>query len=200
MEMSRFRWGMNELYSYFGRKPLSDAQERVYWGAVRNYSDSAWTKTINELLWAGKPMPGGLPSPQELRAACQRSMEGAQEGEDGQIAEHFCSECGGRGILESYLPDDPMRYVTAVRCGHCENWRRRFSPHLPISTRQALEARGRVVLGHKCTRQEWEEEIRIEAAEIARAITEHARAGIGAGECGNTWAQYLRRLSPEGPF
>jgi len=157
MEMSRFRWGMNELYAYYGRKPLTDAQERVYWEAVCRYSDRAWTETVTNLMRCTKPLAGNFPSPQELRTTCQ-NMQDSREGPTGEeVQEHYCSECGGRGFLESYAADDPMQYTSVVRCGHCENWRRRFGPTLPIRTRRQLEARGRILTRGGYRREDWEE-------------------------------------------
>jgi hypothetical protein len=63
-----------------------------------------------------------------------------------------------------------MQNVSIVRCGNCENWRRRFTKGLPIRTRGQLEDRGRIVSFGPYTRQDWDETVKLDKAVLIAAV------------------------------
>jgi len=161
---------MAQLYGYFGRKPLSQAQESIYWDSLKRYSDATWTDTVSRMMRSSRPLQGNFPSPQDLINACQQYQDSEPSQTPEKIPEHFCASCEGRGYLESYDGDDPMRDVSIVRCGNCENWKRRFTKSLPIRTRGQLEDRGRIVSFGPYTRQEWDETVKLDKAVLIAAV------------------------------
>ena len=170
MQEATFRAALNDLYGYFGRKALSEGQERIYWQALRRYSDATWTETITRLMRSSRPLQGNFPSPQDLINSCQTYQDSEPSQTPEKIPEHFCASCGGRGYLESYDGDDPMRDVSIVRCGNCENWKRRFTKSLPIRTRGQLEDRGRIVTFGPYTREDWDEAVKLDKAVLIAAV------------------------------
>ena len=161
---------MGQLYGYFGRKPLSQAQEAIYWDSLKRYSDATWTDTVSRLMRSSRPLQSNFPSPQDLINACQTYQDSEPSQTPEKIPEHFCASCGGRGYLESYDGDDPMRNVSIIRCGNCENWKRKFTKGLPIRTRGQLEDRGRIVSFGPYTRQEWEETVKLDKTVLIAAV------------------------------
>ena len=161
---------MAQLYGYFGRKPLSTTQEAIYWDSLKRYSDATWTDTVSRLMRSSRPLQSNFPSPQDLINACQQYQDSEPSQTPEKIPEHFCASCGGRGYLESYDGDDPMRDVSIVRCGNCENWKRRFTKSLPIRTRGQLEDRGRIVSFGPYTRQDWDETVKLDKAVLIAAV------------------------------
>jgi hypothetical protein len=161
---------MGQLYGYFGRKPLTPAQETIYWDSLRRYSDATWADTVSRLMRSSRPIQGNFPSPQDLINACQMYQDSEPSQTPEKIPEHFCASCGGRGYLESYNGDDPMRDVSIVRCGNCENWKRRFGKSLPIRTRRQLEDRGRIVSFGPYRREDWDETVKLDKAVLIAAV------------------------------
>jgi len=180
MQETAFRSALNELYGYFGRKPLSDAQEAIYWRGMKRYSDATWADTVSRYMRMSRPIQGNFPSPQDLINSCQQYQDSEPSQTPDKIPEHFCASCGGRGYLESYDGDDPLRNVSIVRCGNCENWnnwKRRFTKNVPIRTRGQLEDSGRIVSFGPYTRQEWDETVKLDQAVLIAAVGGITRQG-----------------------
>jgi hypothetical protein len=187
VDLPIFREALDEMYGYFSRKPLTEGQERVYWQAVREYSDTVWRETVSRFLRAVRPAQNNFPCAQDLVALCDQYLESHPEQKPEKVQEHFCSECAGRGYLESYHGDDPLQYISIVRCGHCENWKRRFSKAVPIRRRSELEVLGRVITMQRVTREDWETTIPVSQARIIGVVAEvldepEAEVAIGMKE------------------
>jgi hypothetical protein len=151
MNMQSFLEAMKRMDSYFksGRQTFKDTLEE-YYDYLRDIPGPVFADICKEYRKGSKPTPGYYPTPNDLLMAWQEWCRQHPERISQEYDPTPCDYCDGYGGIVAHKSPEwakGMVYDYVFRCGHCENWKRRFCIHVPIAEVHEITRRG-FVLGY----------------------------------------------------
>ena len=152
MTKDEFQEGFQDLCSRWNKRP-NEGLIDIYYKRLRRIPGLVFHDIVKGIIDNYK----FFPRPQDIKNEYVQWLESHPEKKAPKNITP-CAYCDTRGILEYTYHDHEMNrsYDGTCRCGHCDNWHKRFIPsHWPYWTVKQIEQSGHKLTGATAFNVEW---------------------------------------------